>query len=158
MTGGARGARVAGLRSPGPARTRRGIRIGVVRRTRPVTIDIDSLIQRSGRLQVDDIEFDAFRSQPLDAATLRCLRYMHDVEGHTACYMRDLLATRAHRDPEITAFLACWCYEEHWHGEAIAEVLRAHDEPAGLERLAAHAGASRAATPSSPWPSRWPRR
>ncbi len=99
--------------------------------------DIDSLIQRSGRLRVDDIDFDAFRSRPLDAATLRCLRYMHDVEGHTACYLRDLLATRAHRDPQVTAFLACWCYEEHWHGEAIAQVLRAHDEPAGRERLAA---------------------
>ena len=38
-----------------------------------------------------------------------------------------------HRDPQVTAFLACWCYEEHWHGEAIAQVLRAHDEPAGRE-------------------------
>jgi hypothetical protein len=102
-----------------------------------VTTDIDSLIQRSGRLQVDDIDFEAFRGQPLDPDTLRCLRYMHDVEGHTACYMRELLVTRAHRDPEITAFLACWCYEEHWHGEAIAEVLRAHGEPAGKARLAA---------------------
>jgi hypothetical protein len=102
-----------------------------------VTIDIDSLIQRSGRLQVDDIDFEAFRQHPLDPSTLRCLRYMHDVEGHTACYLRDLLATRAHRDPEMTAFLACWCYEEHWHGEAIAQVLRAHGEPAGRERLAA---------------------
>jgi hypothetical protein len=101
-----------------------------------VTTDIDSLIRRSGRLQVDDIDFGAFRRHPLDPATLRCLRYMHDVEGHTACYLRDLLATRAHRDPQVTAFLACWCYEEHWHGEAIAEVLRAHDEPAGQDRLA----------------------
>ncbi|HEY5023713.1 MAG TPA: hypothetical protein VII76_01940 [Acidimicrobiales bacterium] len=102
-----------------------------------MTTDIDSLIQRSERLQVDDIDFGAFRQHPLDPATLRCLRYMHDVEGHTACYLRDLLATRAHRDPQVTAFLACWCYEEHWHGEAIAEVLRAHHEPAGRDRLAA---------------------
>jgi hypothetical protein len=101
-----------------------------------VTTDIDALIQRSGRLEVDDIDFEAFRRHPLDPATLRCLRYMHDVEGHTACYLRDLLATRAHRDPQVTAFLACWCYEEHWHGEAIAQVLRAHDEPAGRSRLA----------------------
>jgi hypothetical protein len=100
-----------------------------------VTIEIDSLIQRSARLEVDDIDFGAFRRRPLDPATLRCLRYMHDVEGHTACYMRDLLATQAHRDPEVTAFLACWCYEEHWHGEALAEVLRAHGELAGRQRL-----------------------
>jgi len=102
-----------------------------------VSIDIDSLVRRSARLEVEDINFEAFRTKPLDPDTLRCLRYMHDVEGHTACYMRHLLATRAHRDPEVTAFLACWCYEEHWHGEAIAEVLRAHTEPGGRARLAA---------------------
>lgn len=102
-----------------------------------MSIDIDSLVRRSARLDVEDIDFEAFRTKPLDPDSLRCLRYMHDVEGHTACYMRDLLATRAHRDPEVTAFLACWCYEEHWHGEAIAEVLRAHDEPGGRTRLAA---------------------
>jgi len=102
-----------------------------------VTTDIDSLIRRSGRLEVDDIDFGAFGRHPLDADTLRCLRYMHDVEGHTACYLRDVLATRAHRDPQVTAFLACWCYEEHWHGEALAQVLAAHGEPAGRSRLAA---------------------
>ena len=117
-------------------RTTAYIHARVVCRRRVVTADIASLIQRSARLQVDDIDFEAFRERPLDPATLRCLRYMHDVEGHTACYLRDLLATRAHRDPEVTAFLACWCYEEHWHGEALADVLRAHGEPAGRSRLA----------------------
>jgi hypothetical protein len=102
-----------------------------------VHVDVDSLVRRSARLDVEDIDFEAFRSDPLDPDTLRCLRYMHDVEGHTACYLRDLLATRAHRDPEITAFLACWCYEEHWHGEAMASVLRAHGESGGGARLAA---------------------
>ena len=41
---------------------------------------------------------------------------------------------------EVTAFLACWSYEEHWHGDAIAQVLRAHDEPAGATRLAQSRG------------------
>ena len=90
--------------------------------------DIAKLIQRSARLEVEDIDFEAFRTQPLDPNALRCLRYMHDVEGHTICYLRDILVTRAHRDPEVTAFLACWSYEEHWHGEAIARVLDAHGE------------------------------
>jgi hypothetical protein len=101
-----------------------------------VRTDTASLVQRSARLQTDDIDFDAFRSQPLDAATLRCLRYMHDVEGHTLCYLREVLVTAAHKDPEITAFLACWAYEEHFHGDAIARVLDAHGEVSGLNRLA----------------------
>ena len=48
---------------------------------------------------------------------------MHDVEHHTVCYLRDLLVTPAHRDPEITTFLTMWTFEEFWHGEAIAAVL-----------------------------------
>ncbi|MGH9046901.1 MAG: ferritin-like domain-containing protein [Acidimicrobiales bacterium] len=97
--------------------------------------DIAKLIQRSARLEIDDIDFDAFRTRPLDPNALRCLRYMHDVEGHTICYLRDILVTRAHRDPEVTAFLACWSYEEHWHGEAIGRVLDAHGENSGASRL-----------------------
>jgi hypothetical protein len=61
---------------------------------------------------------------------------MHDVEHHTVCYLRDLLLTRAHQDPDVTSFLACWVYEELWHGEAIGAVLAAHGEPAGRARLA----------------------
>jgi hypothetical protein len=96
----------------------------------------EALIDRSARLKVDDLDLDSFRTQPLGDDVLRCLRYMHDVEGHTMCYLRDLLATKAHRDPEVTAFLACWSYEEHWHGDAIAKVLGAHGEPSGTGRLA----------------------
>jgi hypothetical protein len=95
-----------------------------------MTIDVNALIRRSARLDLHGIDFSTFRSRPLDADTLRCLRYMHDVEHHTVCYLRDLLVTRAHRDPEVTAFLACWSYEEHWHGDALAQVLEAHGEAA----------------------------
>jgi hypothetical protein len=98
--------------------------------------DTATLIERSGRLQVDDLDLGLFNEQPLDSAALRCLRYMHDVEGHTMCYLRDILVTKAHRDPDVTAFLACWSYEEHWHGDAIAKVLGAHGELAGSGRLA----------------------
>jgi hypothetical protein len=98
--------------------------------------DKATLIERSARLRVDDLDLGSFQDRPLDPDALRCLRYMHDVEGHTMCYLRDVLATKAHRDPEVTAFLACWSYEEHWHGDAIAKVLGAHGEQAGTGRLA----------------------
>jgi hypothetical protein len=90
---------------------------------------------RVARLDVDDIDWDDFRRHPLDGRTLRCLRYMHDVEFHTVCYLRDLLTTRAHRDPEVTAFLTFWNYEEYWHGEALSRVLAAHDERSGAPRV-----------------------
>jgi hypothetical protein len=102
-----------------------------------VSLDVAALIDRSARLDTSDIDFGSFRNRPLDEATLRCLRYMHDIEGHTMCYLRDVLVTRAHKEPELTAFMACWAYEEHWHGEAIAKVLDAHGEPNARARLEA---------------------
>ena len=85
---------------------------------------------------IDDLDLDhAFDDQPLSEDVLRCLRYMHDIELHTVCYLRDLLVTSAHRDPEITTFLTMWAYEEFWHGDAIARVLRAHGEEAGRPRV-----------------------
>lgn len=99
--------------------------------------DIGTYRKHSGRLETGDLDFGAFRRRPLSPDALRCLRYMHDVESHTVCYLRDVLVTRAHRDPEVTSFLTLWNYEEFWHGEALAEVLGAHDEPAGTGRVAA---------------------
>jgi hypothetical protein len=102
-----------------------------------MSFDIDTYQRLSEKLDTVDIDFDQFREHPLDPEALRCLRYMHDVENHTVCYLRDVLVTRAHRDPEVTSFLTLWNYEEFWHGEAIAGVLEAHDEQAGTGRIAA---------------------
>jgi hypothetical protein len=102
-----------------------------------MTFDMTTYRRLSEKLEIDDIDFAAFHRQPLGPDVLRCLRAMHDVENHTICYLRDVLVTRAHRDPEVTSFLTLWNYEEFWHGEAIAEVLEAHDERAGTGRIAA---------------------
>ena len=104
-------------------------------RTENVSFDIIDYMARTAKLDTDGIDFPAFRDQPLSAAVLRCLRYMHDVEFHTVCYLRDLLLTPAHKDPEVTAFLTFWTYEEFWHGEAIAGVLEAHGEAGGHGRV-----------------------
>ena len=86
-------------------------------------LDLETYKRHAGRVELDGIDFDAFRADPLDGDSLRCLRYMHDVEHHTVCYLRDLLVTPAHRDPDMTTFLTMWTFEEFWHGEAIATVL-----------------------------------
>jgi hypothetical protein len=46
-------------------------------------------------------------------------------------YLRDLLATPAAAEPQVTAFLSCWVYQELWHGEAFADFLRSYgiEEP-----------------------------
>lgn len=102
-----------------------------------MAFDLDTYKRITGRLDVSDLDFDAFRAQPLAPEHLRCLRYMHDVEQHTSCYLRNLLNTRAHHDPEITTFLTMWNFEELWHGEALGQVLEAHGEAGGAPRVAA---------------------
>ena len=93
--------------------------------------DIDTYKARTERLRWDDLDLRSFASAPLDQDALRCIRYMHDVEYHTVCYLQDLLNSPAHADAEITAFLSFWVFEEFWHGEALAAVLEAHGEPSG---------------------------
>jgi len=93
--------------------------------------DLDRYIRVSGKLDLSAFDWDAVGDHPLPADEARCLRYMMDIESHTAIYLRDLLATPAANDPEVTAFLSCWAFEEMWHGEALSRFLRAADVEVG---------------------------
>jgi hypothetical protein len=107
-------------------------------RTLTMSFDVEQYAASAQPVKTDDIDFGAFRTAHLDEEALRCLRYMHDVESHTVCYLRDLLLTPSHRDPAVTTFLTAWAYEEHWHGAAIGRVLEAHGEAAGAARVQQH--------------------
>jgi hypothetical protein len=100
-----------------------------------VRFDMDRYKLMTDRLRWDDLDMEGFATDRLAEEELRCLRYAHDVEYHTVCYLRDLLSTRAHDESRLTAFLTFWAWEEYWHGEAIATVLRAHGEAAGDDRI-----------------------
>ena len=108
------------------------IRNGSYPRISGVAFDLDRYKATVAPPAFGDLDLDAFRERALDAATIRCIRY---IEYHTVCHLRDLLLTRAHRDPEVTGFLGLWRFEEYWHGEALAAVLAAHDEPNGATRI-----------------------
>lgn len=87
--------------------------------------ELDRFLNASRRLDLDGIDFEAVDAYPLAVAETRVLTYMMDIESHTIVYLRDLLATPAARDPDISAFLSMWVYEEFWHGEALGAFLRA---------------------------------
>jgi len=91
-----------------------------------MAFDIEKYTTNSTAVAWGDLDFDTFDSQPLPESTLRTLRYMCDVEYHTVCYLRDLLTTPSHKEPEIGAFMTMWNREEFWHGEALAAVLAKH--------------------------------
>src|SRR5258708_40188349 len=56
---------------------------------------------------------------------------MLDMGSRTIGYTRSLRSTRAIADPEVATFLACWLYEETFHGLALARFLQAAGQPVG---------------------------
>ena len=87
--------------------------------------DLDAYISRSGAVDLSAIAWEQVPQHPLPQEAVRTLRYMQDIESHTIIYLRSLLDTRAIDDPEVATFLACWIYEETFHGIALARFLRA---------------------------------
>jgi hypothetical protein len=85
--------------------------------------DLDRYLRASKRVDLSGVDWGLIHHRPLPPAHARCLTYMMDIETHTAIFLRDLLATRAAFDPDVTAFLSCWAYEEVWHGEAFSRFL-----------------------------------
>ena len=87
--------------------------------------DLETYVSRSRALDLSDIRWDDVRRYPLSGEAMRTLQYMQDIESHTIVYLRTLLSTRAIDDPEVATFLACWLYEETFHGRALARFLEA---------------------------------
>jgi hypothetical protein len=102
-----------------------------------MSFSVDKYARTAAPVRWDDIDLTAFRDRPLSPGTLRVLRYMCDIESHTVCYLRDLLVTPSHADPEVTTFLTMWNYEEYWHGEVLADVLAAHGIETGDDHVRA---------------------
>ena len=102
-----------------------------------MAFDIDKYAETSEPVGWRDLDFSAFRTDPLPPETLRTLRYMADVEYHTVCYLRDLLVTPSHNDSEVSTFMTMWNREEFWHGEALAAVLKEHGVTLEYDQLKA---------------------
>lgn len=85
--------------------------------------DLDRYLRASRRVDLSGIEWNRINDYQVSSEEVRSLSYMMDIESHTVIFLRDLLATRAAFDPNITAFLSCWVYEELWHGEAFSRFL-----------------------------------
>jgi len=96
-----------------------------------IEFDLDRYLRNSKKVDLSEIDWDDVSNHSLSDGDVMCLHYMMDIEAHTVIYLRDLLATRAAADPQITAFLSCWVYEELWHGEAFSDFLRQYgiEEP-----------------------------
>jgi hypothetical protein len=93
--------------------------------------DLEAYVGRSRALDLSAFDWAEVPRHSLPMEAVRTLRYMQDIESHTIIYLRALLATRAIDDPEVATFLACWLYEETFHGIALARFLEAAGHPMG---------------------------
>jgi hypothetical protein len=98
--------------------------------------DLAKYLRASKKVDLEGIDFEAVPRYPLPREEVRCLTYMMDIETHTVIYLRDLLTTPAALDPDVTAFLSLWVYEEFWHGEALGRFLQAAGERFSPDRPA----------------------
>src|SRR6266849_4616817 len=115
--------------------------------------------RRRDPLQLSTIAWDDVPRRPLPPEAVRVLRYMQDIESHTIAYLRPLLATRAIDDPDVATFLACWIYEETFHGLALQRFLEAAGSavgerplPRGREPWSKRLEAAATAMVSKAWP------
>ena len=88
-----------------------------------MTFSIERYKEESKKLDITGVKWDEISEHKLSNGDLFCLHYMMDIENHVPLYLSHLLVTRACMDPILTAFLACWNYEELWHGENLGKFL-----------------------------------
>jgi hypothetical protein len=124
-----------------------------------VEFDLDAYVGRSRALDLSAFAWDDVPRHPVPPEAIRTMRFMKDIESHTIIYLRSLLATRAVDDPEVATFLACWVYEETFHGLALERFLEAaghplgpRAQPRGQESWAKRIEAGATALVSKAWP------
>jgi hypothetical protein len=88
-----------------------------------MSFSIERYKEESKKLDTACIKWSEITAHPLSKGDLFCLHYMMDIENHGPLYLSHLPVTRACMDPILTAFLACWNYEELWHGENLGKLL-----------------------------------
>lgn len=91
-----------------------------------MSFSIERYKEESKKVDVTGVAWDEVTEHQLSRGDLFCLHYMMDIENHVPLYLSHLLVTRACMDPILTAFLACWNYEELWHGENLGRLLNVY--------------------------------
>jgi len=98
-------------------------------------IDIEKLVRLSKKVDISDIDLSQAAKYPITDEQIHALSYMCDIESHTVVYLKSILNTCAIEDPQTTAFLSCWAYEEFFHGHTIRQLLDAVGAPVSKTRM-----------------------
>jgi len=124
-----------------------------------MSFSIERYKEESKKLDIAGIAWEDVTAHPLSKGDLFCLHYMMDIENHVPLYLSHLLVTRACMDPILTAFLACWNYEELWHGENLGRLLNQYgiefDTQDRIANVRANLGFSHSASLMSTMAGSW---
>src|SRR5690348_17950442 len=88
-----------------------------------MSFSIERYKEESKKLDTTGVKWQDVTGHALSNGDLFCLHYMMDIENHVPLYLSHLRVRRACMDPILTAFLACWNYEELWDGENLGRRL-----------------------------------
>ena len=97
--------------------------------------DVHRHIRVSKKIDFEDLDWDLAREVGLTRDEVNTLTYFGDIEGQTIYYLRELLNSKAVRDPDTLAFITLWNYEEYFHSYAIAKLLDVCGHGVGDDRL-----------------------
>jgi hypothetical protein len=90
---------------------------------------VDRYVRLSRKVDISDLDLTQAARYPVSDEEIRALTYMTDIESRTIVYLRAILNTCAVEDPQTTAFLSCWAYEQFFHGHTLSQFLNAVGVP-----------------------------
>jgi rubrerythrin len=85
--------------------------------------DIAQHIEVSGRVDIEDLDWDLARKHGLSAREVESLKFFADIESQTVYYFLEVAKLEVVRDPDLLTFLTMWNYEEYFHSHAITRLM-----------------------------------
>ena len=85
--------------------------------------DIAQHIEVSGRVYIEDLDWDLARKHGLSTKEVESLKFFADIESQTVYYFLEVAKMQLVRNPELLTFLTMWNYEEFFHSQAITRIM-----------------------------------
>src|SRR5262244_702704 len=85
--------------------------------------DIAQHIAVSGRVDIEDLDWNLARQAGLTQREIETLEFSAAIESQTVYYFLEVAKLQVARDPELLTFLTMWNYEEYFHSHALTRLL-----------------------------------
>lgn len=100
-----------------------------------MSADPEKYIAVSAKIETQDLDWAEARRVGLTPDEQFVLTYFSDIESQTIRYLRTLLHMKIAFQPDVSAFLTTWSYEEFFHGHALARLMAECGHPLEEDRV-----------------------